>query len=131
RGGSSGRPTSTARTGAAAKARATITARMAEGVKPYRLYRGGRSKGKVPLDGRSRPDRTPPSATKPPRRRRWGLWIALGVVGLVVLLVAWGALGYVSFSHGVAKANDRLPPGTRAKLAPQDGSLLSNPSTIL
>ena len=104
---------------------------MAEGVKPYRVYRGGRSKGKVPLDRRSRPGRTPASAPKPPRRRRWGLWIALGVVGLIVLLVVWGVLGYVSFSHGVSKANDRLPPGTRSKLAAQDGSLLSNPSTIL
>ena len=104
---------------------------MAEGVKPYRLYRGGRSKGRVPLDRRSRPDRTPPAAPTPPRRRRWGLWVALGVVGLLVFVVVWGVLGYISFSHGVAKANRRLPPGTRAQLAKQDGSLFSSPTTIL
>jgi LCP family protein required for cell wall assembly len=104
---------------------------MAEGDKPYRLYRGGRSKGKVPLTRRSRPDRPPPTAVKPPRRKRWGLWIGIGVAGVLVFLAVWGTLGYLSFSHGVAKANDRLPPGTRAKLARQQGSLLSNPSTIL
>jgi LCP family protein required for cell wall assembly len=104
---------------------------MAEGVKPYRLYRGGRSKGKVPLERRSRPDRTRPAAPEPPRRRRWGLWIALALAGFVLLVIVWGVLGYVSFSHGVSKANDRLPPGTRARLSAQDGSLLSTPSTIL
>ena len=105
---------------------------MTEGVKPYRLYRGGRSKGKVPLDRRFRSDRTPPvAAGDPRRRRRWGLWVALALVGLIVLVIVWGVLGYVSFSRGVSKANERLPPGTRAKLAPQDGSLLSTPSTIL
>ena len=69
---------------------ATITAPMAQGDKPYRVYRGGRTKGRVPLQRRveqtprrdgGRPDRpvTPapsravgptPPALAPPRRDR-------------------------------------------------------------
>ncbi len=107
---------------------------MVEGAKPYRLYRGGRVKGRVPLERRTRPRRGPspgPVAPQAPRRRRWALWIALGLVGLIVLFVAWGALGYVSFRSGVEKANGRLAPGVRARLAKQHGSLLSNPTTTL
>jgi len=111
---------------------ATIATRMAEGDKPYRLYRGGRKKGKVPLATQARPStqpsRKPPA---PPRRRRWGLWIGLTLLGLVVLVAAWGALGYRSFSGGVEKANDRLPRAAKAQLAKRDGSLLSDPTTIL
>jgi LCP family protein required for cell wall assembly len=104
---------------------------MAEGTKPYRLYRGGRTKGKVPLGKPSKPASKPKPQTQPGRRRRWGLWIALAVVGLVLLTVVWGALGYVSFSRGVTKANDRLPARAVAALAPHEGSLLSDPATIL
>jgi LCP family protein required for cell wall assembly len=105
---------------------------MAEGDKPYRLYRGGRKKGKVPLERETRtptqPSRTPAT---PRRRRRWGLWIGLILVGAVLLLATWGALGYRAFSSGVEKANDRLPRAAKAQLAKRDGSLLSDPTTIL
>lgn len=106
---------------------------MAEGTKPYRLYRGGRTKGKVPLERRARPAPKQPSPSAPgaPRRRRWGLWIALAAVGLIVLLVVWGVLGYFSFSRGVDEANDRLPPRAAAALTRHEGSLLSDPATIL
>ena len=105
---------------------------MAEGDKPYRLYRGGRKKGKVPLERTTRPP-TQPSQTpdSPGRRRRWGLWIALALVGVLLLVVAWGVIGYLSFSSGVEKANDRLPQRAKASLADRDGSLLSDPTTIL
>jgi LCP family protein required for cell wall assembly len=53
------------------------------------------------------------------------------MLGLLVLLAAWGALGYRSFSGGVDKANERLPRAANAQLAKQDGSLLSEPTTIL
>jgi len=105
---------------------------MAEGDKPYRLYRGGRKKGKVPLErttrASTRPSRTPDF---PGRRRRWGLWIALALMGVLLLVVAWGVIGYLSFSSGVEKANDRLPQRAKASLAERDGSLLSDPTTIL
>jgi LCP family protein required for cell wall assembly len=105
---------------------------MAVGDKPYRLYRGGRTKGKVPLERRTRPGTpTKPAGPEAPRRRRWGLWIALGFVGLLVLVIAWGLLGYLSFSRGVDKANDRLPKSALRRLAKQDGSVLSNPTTVL
>ena len=105
---------------------------MAEGDKPYRLYRGGRKKGKVPLASQARPP-TQPSRTpaSPRRRRRWGLWIGLALLGVVLVLTTWGVLGYRSFSSGVEKANDRLPRAAKAQLAKRDGSLLSDPTTIL
>ena len=105
---------------------------MAVGDKPYRVYRGGRAKGRVPL-GRT-PRTTAPAKAAPPtptRRRRWWVWALLGVAGLLVLAVVWGALGFLSFSSGVAKANDRLPRRAHNRLATLDGSLLTTPATIL
>jgi LCP family protein required for cell wall assembly len=106
---------------------------MAVGDKPYRLYRGGRTKGRVPLKPRTGPPGGPtkPAGPKGPRRRRWALWIGLGFAGLLVLFVLWSVLGYLSFSRGVDKANNRLPRRALNRLANQDGSLLSNPTTIL
>jgi polyisoprenyl-teichoic acid--peptidoglycan teichoic acid transferase len=105
---------------------------MVEGTKPYRLYRGGRKKGRVPLERATRPptqpSRTPTSGR---RRRRWGLWVALALLGFVVLFAAWGALGYRSFSSGVEQANGRLPDAAEARLAKRGGSILSDPTTIL
>jgi LCP family protein required for cell wall assembly len=105
---------------------------MAEGDKPYRLYRGGRTKGKVPLERRKRPP-TQPSTQAPgaPKRRRWGRWVVLTLVGLLLLTIVWGVLGYLSFSSGVDQANERLQPRARNQLAAHDGSLLSDPATIL
>jgi len=104
---------------------------MAEGDKPYRLYRGGRVKGKVPLQRSTRPPVLPSPGAQPRRRRRWGRWIAVALLGVLVLLVVWTVLGYLSFSSGVEKANERFPTAAGARLAEQDGSLLSDPTTIL
>ena len=105
---------------------------MAEGDKPYRLYRGGRTKGKVPLKSTTRPATQPTDArTHGPRRRRWWLWALLAIAGLLLLAVLWGALGYRSVASGVDKANDRLPRRAEAQLARRDRSLLSEPTTIL
>ncbi len=104
---------------------------MAEGTKPYRLYRGGRKKGKVPLQSPARPSTQPSRTPGAPRRRRWWLWAVLGVVGLLVLAVLWGALGFRSFSSGVDKANARLPRKAQAQLAKRDRSILSEPTTVL
>jgi LCP family protein required for cell wall assembly len=101
--------------------------------KPYRLYRGGRAKGKVPLERRRRtvPQPAPVPDARPPRRRRIGLWIALALIGVLVLTLVWGVLGYLSFANGVEEANGRLPGDAKAALARHDGSLLSDPATIL
>jgi polyisoprenyl-teichoic acid--peptidoglycan teichoic acid transferase len=119
---------------------------MARGDKPYRVYRGGRVKGRVPTLPRSEPPaprskwngraQQPPSIPAPdekPRRRRfgWGVRIGLALALLVLLLVAWAVTSYLSFRSGVADANDRLDPRARAALAPQDGLLLNTSTTIL
>jgi LCP family protein required for cell wall assembly len=106
---------------------------MAEGDKPYRLYRGGRVKGKVPLEKRA------PAAVRRPRTRgarRWSrrrvLWLSAAALGVLLVLAAvWAVLGYLSFARGVEKANARLPKAAAARLVEQDGSLLSDPATLL
>jgi len=106
--------------------------------KPYRVYRGGRVKGRVPLareasPSRKRPSGTPPTApgTTSPRPRRRKRWILLGLVLLLVLVVVWAVAGYLSVSDGVSQANERVPTGVRRQLTATDGLLVSNPATIL
>src|SRR6266581_2621005 len=116
------------------------TGSMATGEKPYRVYRGGRVKGRVPLDRpQTRPERdgrTPrqPRVRKPRRRWSWKRRIGLSLLLLLVLIVIWSIAGYLSFRSGVAKVNDRMnktSPGIDRILAKQNGLLLSNPTTIL
>ena len=105
---------------------------MAEGEKPYRLYRGGRKKGKVPLGQAKRPTTQSTTAPGGPRRRRrWGRWIALAVVGVLLVAILWGFLGYRAFANGVDEANERLPERAQAQLAKRDRSILSEPTTLL
>jgi LCP family protein required for cell wall assembly len=104
---------------------------MAEGTKPYRLYRGGRKKGKVPLQSPARPPTQPTRAPGAPKQRRWWLWAVLALVGLLLLSVLWGVLGFRSFSSGVDEANARLPRNAKAQLAKRDRSILSEPTTVL
>jgi LCP family protein required for cell wall assembly len=118
----------------------------ASGEKPYRVYRGGRTKGKVPLQRRDREARRAVRSDgggpgkiveRPPRRRRlwlgwtWRRWTVVTILGLIVLSVIWGALGYLSVSSGVSDANKRLPKNVRPVLTPDSGLLLSSPTTIL
>src|SRR4051794_905627 len=93
------------------KPRGYPTGSMATGEKPYRVYRGGRAKGRVPLERpQARPDRnggTPraPRVRRPRRRWSWRRRIGLTLLFLIVLTVIWSILGYLSFRSGVAKAN--------------------------
>ena len=112
----------------------------ASGEKPYRTYRGGRQKGKVPLPGRERrrsPEPTPQrrDVRRRPRRgwsrKRIALWT---IVGVIVLLIVWSVAGYFSVRSGVSDANNRLQstaPGVGAVLHKQNGLLMSNSSNIL
>jgi LCP family protein required for cell wall assembly len=117
---------------------------MAREEKPYRVYRGGRVKGKVPTTRarvRSRAEaqarggasqaeyRGPGAAT--PRRPRWGLRIGLGLAGFVLLVIVWAVIGWFSVAGGVKDANGRLDPNAKALLAHQGGLLISHPSTVL
>jgi len=114
---------------------------MSQEEKPYRVYRGGRAKGKVPTvrparvrssdDGSSStPEyRGPGSGAR--RRPRWGLRIGIALALIVVFLIVWGVAGWMSISSGVSDANQRLSPDAKAQLAKQSGLLISHPTTIL
>ena len=104
--------------------------------KPYRVYRGGRVKGRVPLARESvrastTPGESAPGAPKTTRPRRWGRWVAVGLIVFFVLLLAWGIASYHAVSSGVSEANDRVPVGVRKQLKKKDGLLVSTPTTIL
>jgi polyisoprenyl-teichoic acid--peptidoglycan teichoic acid transferase len=109
--------------------------------KPYRVYRGGRVKGRVPLERRLE---QPGAAGGPggprsggrrrrfvPRRFRWKLALALALPVLLLLALIWGVGTYFALSHGVGAANDRVPQSVRRLLAPQSGLLSSKSTTIL
>ena len=113
---------------------------MARGDKPYRVYRGGRVKGRVPLatrpeerrrrDGRERakPGRVATPRPTPRSRRSWARRIWLGLLALFVLLVVWLVASYLALGAAVQDANKRLGP---AALVPQDGLLLSHPTIVM
>ena len=109
---------------------------MASKDKPYRVYRGGRTRAPVtqaPLRGHGRSDgdgyRDTPQ--QPKRKRRTGRWIALVLTLLVVLVLVWFVLGYLAFRDGVEEANDRLDRRATRALTAQGGSLLTNASHTL
>jgi LCP family protein required for cell wall assembly len=124
---------------------------MAREEKPYRVYRGGRAKGKVPSvssrAARSRRDggggrredradsrvlyRGPGARPDVARRPRWGRRIAVGVVVLLLLVVVWAVASWFAFSSGVSDANKRLDPNAKSALTPQNGLLLSHSTTVL
>jgi LCP family protein required for cell wall assembly len=124
---------------------------MAREEKPYRVYRGGRAKGKVPTaaprPGRSARDaaggggaatgagrtdyRGPGAARAGAGRPRWGRRIALALGVLMILIVIWGVASWLSFSSGVSTANKALDQNAKLALAPQSGLLMSHSTTIL
>jgi LCP family protein required for cell wall assembly len=105
----------------------------ASGEKPYRVYRGGRQKGKVPLPGRDerKPDRGDGKVRRPRKAWTWRRWTLLVLLALVVLFVIWAVAGYLSVSSGVSDANNRLAPGTTAALTNPNGLILDSPTNIL
>ena len=108
---------------------------MASDPKPYRLYRGGRVKGKVPAPARPRreapTDYRGPGAVPKRRRIGRGRLIVLIVLVLLLLIVVWAVASWFSVSSGVADANARLDPDAKAALTHQSGLLLSHPTTVL
>ena len=113
--------------------------------KPYRVYRGGRIKGRVPTV--ERPSRTTPQRDgkagpkiryqgvgpkeRPRRRIGWRRGILIGVSLLLLLVLAWTVLGYLAVRRGAEDANARLGTRARNALEPQSGLVLSNPSVTL
>jgi LCP family protein required for cell wall assembly len=122
----------------------------ASGEKPYRVYRGGRTKGKVPVGTRGREAGTKGRTTyragggrgggdgsdrqvarRPRRGWTWKRWTWVTLVGLLVLLAVWSVAGYFSVRSGVRDANARLAVGTDSALAHQNSLLLSSGTNIL
>jgi len=119
----------------------------APGEKPYRRYRGGRTKGRVPTvgraekappreragrDGRSRYRGPGPKPTaRRPRQIRWGRELTIALVLIVLFFIVWTALGYLVFRGGVKDANKRLPAAAKRALTPDSGSLFSNSTGVL
>jgi LCP family protein required for cell wall assembly len=116
---------------------------MAQGEKPYRVYRGGRVKGRVPTlpkpeRAAPRPERKPtrfkgpgPKAQAPKGKANWRRRILIVVVLLFVLLIVWAIASYLALRSGAKEANKRLPASAKAALVPQDGLMLSHPSVTL
>jgi len=116
---------------------------MAHGDKPYRVYRGGRTQGSVPLKGKKRPSsgrKTTPAGASKRRFRlhrsslRGGGWkrrilIALAVIFL--LIVTWALASYFALRNGVQAANKRLGPEATQALSPMHGLMLTTESNIL
>jgi polyisoprenyl-teichoic acid--peptidoglycan teichoic acid transferase len=118
----------------------------ASGEKPYRVYKGGRTKGKVPLKSRERDASQRGRSTyrsgdgsgsdrRVVRRPRggwtWKRWTWVTLLALVVLLVIWSVAGYLAVRNGVSAANKRLAPGTTSVLSKQNALLLSSGTNIL
>jgi LCP family protein required for cell wall assembly len=107
---------------------------MPEQEKPYRVYKGGRAKGKVPLQRPQVDRRTDSGAAAPPRKsgqRRVGRRITIALAVVLLLGVVWLVASYVSISGGISDANARVPAAVKSELTSQDGLLTSTPTTIL
>jgi LCP family protein required for cell wall assembly len=107
---------------------------MPEQAKPYRVYKGGRAKGRVPLQRQTSPTQAGADSNRSvraPRERHWGRRITLALVLLLLLAIAWLVASYLSFARGISAANDRVPKSVQAQLTSQDGMLTSTPTTIL
>jgi LCP family protein required for cell wall assembly len=106
--------------------------------KPYRLYKGGRAKGRVPLQrastaepGSATSGRPSPGSPTRGRRRSVRRWLAVGLAAIGLGLALFVTLSVLSVSRGVAEANDRVAAGVRAQLADGDGLVAGSPRTIL
>jgi LCP family protein required for cell wall assembly len=105
---------------------------MADAEKPYRLYKGGRTRGKVPTAPRpERVGRGEAGRAKQPGKPRWGRRVGIAAIALGVLLLVWIVASYLAFRSGVGDANARLPKTVAANLASQEGLLTSKLSLIM
>jgi LCP family protein required for cell wall assembly len=116
---------------------------MAHGDKPYRVYRGGRAQGSVPLKHKKRPSggRKATLARSSKRRFRlprlslrgggWKRWILIGLAVVFLFLVTWALGSYFALRTGVQKANKRLGPHATQALSPMHGLMLTTASNLL
>lgn len=109
---------------------------MPEQEKPYRVYRGGRAKGRVPLQRHAPAKRqleagAAGSSERGPKERHWGRRITLALAALLLLAGVWLATSYLSFARGIRDANARVPRSLAAELSHRGGLLTATPATIL
>jgi LCP family protein required for cell wall assembly len=112
---------------------------MSEEEKPYRVYKSGRGRGKLPGVGSSRKPGSvgrPPTGPKSPRapkstRRRVLQGLGILVCLFVAWLAAWILASYFSFRDGVDAANARLPVTAKRALTHKGGMLFDTSTTIL
>ena len=105
---------------------------MAEGDKPYTVYRGGRDRGTVPQPHEDEAGKQPRRGRSRGRRRlRRGLLVAGLLLGLILFLVGWGIAGYIVLQGGVGEAGKRIDAATKTELNPGAGALFSHATTIL
>src|SRR4051794_7632073 len=98
-----------------------MTRRMPSGEKPYRIYRGGRARGKVPSLPKPEGSETRERRFRLRPNRRWLRWIPAGLAVLLVFVIAWALASYFQFRDGVSAANKRLDRTTRPALDDQHG----------
>ena len=115
---------------------------MAREEKPYRVYRGGRAKGKVPTvrparvrtsdegKGGGPADYRGPGTSKP-KRARWGLRIGSCARRAPRARDRLGGRGLALRLDGVSDANKRLTPDAKSALAAQSGLLISHSTIVL
>jgi LCP family protein required for cell wall assembly len=95
---------------------------MPSGEKPYRVYRGGRARGKVPSLAQPEATKGGGSGLRLRPSRRWLRWIPVGLGILVVFLLVWALASYFQFRDGVSAANKRLNRKAAQALDDQHGS---------
>jgi LCP family protein required for cell wall assembly len=118
---------------------------MAHGDKPYRVYRGGRRQGTVPL---KRKGGSPSGARRVAsaagsrglfQRRlsfhlQGGSWkrrIAIVLLAFFLLVLIWALASYFSLRSGTQEAHKRLGPKAKQALSPAKGLMFTTTSNIL
>jgi LCP family protein required for cell wall assembly len=105
---------------------------MADGDKPYTIYRGGRDRGTVPGQPEGEEGkRSRRGRSRGRRRLRVGLLLGGLLLGLILFLVGWGVAGFVVLQGGVGEAGKRIDAATRTELTGGGGALFSHATTIL
>ena len=94
---------------------------MPSGEKPYRVYRGGRVKGKVPAFPKPEKQKGPRKSPGLRPTRRWLRWIPVAIGLFLVLVLVWALASYFQFRDGVSAANKRLDRKTAQALDDQHG----------
>ncbi len=124
---------------------------MAHGDKPYRVYRGGRKQGTVPLKRKSGSPSGSPGGSAGgrasdsggsrklfqrhlefhPRKGGWRRRILIALSLLFLLGFSWALASYFALRSGAQQANERLSAETKQALSASDGLMMTTPTNTL